>query len=149
MPRHGRNDEPKEARRGGSMRNGREFLRISTLAGAGLFFYKASERTAFPFAQSPVNLRKFVIWLPGLGPASANEIGQYLPVASPDTSTYPGTDHLHEAARQAVWASRFVVLFFGPVGAGYGLRQGPPRHNLSVDFTRRSASDRQTVSALA
>ncbi len=38
-------------------------------------------------------LRKFVDGLPGLGPTQANNLGQYIPVATPDTTTYPGSDY--------------------------------------------------------
>jgi FtsP/CotA-like multicopper oxidase with cupredoxin domain len=38
-------------------------------------------------------IRKFVDSLPGLGPAGANNLGQYLPVAVPDITTYPGSDY--------------------------------------------------------
>ena len=38
-------------------------------------------------------IRKFVDSLPGLGPQNANDLGQYLPVATPDTSTYQGCDY--------------------------------------------------------
>ncbi len=38
-------------------------------------------------------IRKFVDSLPGLGAAGANDLGQYIPVATPDTSTYPGCDY--------------------------------------------------------
>jgi FtsP/CotA-like multicopper oxidase with cupredoxin domain len=38
-------------------------------------------------------IRKFVDSLPGLGAANANNLGQYIPVATPDTSTYPGSDY--------------------------------------------------------
>ena len=38
-------------------------------------------------------LRKFVDELPGLGAGAANNLGQYIPVAVPDTTTYPGTDY--------------------------------------------------------
>ncbi|MBK8900108.1 MAG: multicopper oxidase domain-containing protein [Anaerolineaceae bacterium] len=38
-------------------------------------------------------MRKFVNELPGLGAAAANNLGQYIPVAVPDTTTYPGTDY--------------------------------------------------------
>jgi FtsP/CotA-like multicopper oxidase with cupredoxin domain len=34
-------------------------------------------------------VRKFVDSLPGLGAANANNLGQYIPVAVPDTTTYP------------------------------------------------------------
>ncbi len=38
------------------------------------------------WAFSP-NVRKFVDKLPGLGAANANNLGQYIPVATPDTTT--------------------------------------------------------------
>jgi len=38
-------------------------------------------------------IRKFVDTLPRLTPAGANNLGQYLPVAKPDTTTYPGADY--------------------------------------------------------
>ena len=44
------------------------------------------------WANSPP-LRKFVDGLPGLTSAATNSIGQYIPVANPDTATYPGSDY--------------------------------------------------------
>ncbi len=38
-------------------------------------------------------LRKFVDTLPGLGPAGANNLGQYIPVAVKDTTTYAGSEY--------------------------------------------------------
>ena len=38
-------------------------------------------------------IRKFVDTLPGLTEAGANNLGQYIPVAEPDTTTFPGTDY--------------------------------------------------------
>lgn len=38
-------------------------------------------------------IRKFVDSLPGLDPAGVNNLGQYMPVAVPDTTTYPGSDY--------------------------------------------------------
>ncbi len=38
-------------------------------------------------------MRKFVDTLPGLGAGTANNLGQYLPVAVPDQTTFPGTDY--------------------------------------------------------
>ncbi len=37
-------------------------------------------------------IRKFITRLPGLGPNNANELGQYIPVAVPDTTTFKGCD---------------------------------------------------------
>ena len=50
------------------------------------------------WANSP-NLRKFVDKLPGLGAANKNGLGQYIPVATPDTVTYPGSDYYEIALR--------------------------------------------------
>jgi FtsP/CotA-like multicopper oxidase with cupredoxin domain len=38
-------------------------------------------------------IKKFVDSLPGLGPAGASTLGQYMVIASPDNSTYPGCDY--------------------------------------------------------
>ncbi|MBK9055335.1 MAG: multicopper oxidase domain-containing protein [Chloroflexi bacterium] len=38
-------------------------------------------------------IRKFVDGLPGVGPSGANNLGQYIPVAQSDTTTYPGSDY--------------------------------------------------------
>ncbi len=38
-------------------------------------------------------LNKFVDKVAGLGPAGANALGQYIPIAVPDTTTYPGSDY--------------------------------------------------------
>ncbi|NHC41191.1 multicopper oxidase domain-containing protein [Bacillus sp. MM2020_1] len=38
-------------------------------------------------------IRKFVDSLPGLGIENKNNLGQYIPVAVPDTTTYPGSDY--------------------------------------------------------
>jgi len=55
----------------------RRFMQLT----AGTAAYLAFNRRAWPFAQSPTNIRKFVTNLPGLGPAGANQIGQYIPLA--------------------------------------------------------------------
>lgn len=52
----------------------------------------AVDVTKANFANSP-NLRKFVDALPGLGWANRNALGQYIPVAKADTTTYPGSDY--------------------------------------------------------
>ena len=38
-------------------------------------------------------IRKFVDSLPGLGPTAANNLAQSIPVAVPDTTTFPGADY--------------------------------------------------------
>jgi hypothetical protein len=45
---------------------------------------------AWPFAQSPTSLRKFVTSLPGLGASAQNEIGQYIPLATKRTINFAG-----------------------------------------------------------
>lgn len=45
-------------------------------------------------------LRKFVDSLPGIGPDNANNLGQYLSIAKPDTKTYPGSDYYEIELRQ-------------------------------------------------
>jgi len=51
------------------------------------------------WTNSPI-IRKFVDLLPGVGPAGANNLGQYIPVAVPDTTTYPGCDYYELQLRQ-------------------------------------------------
>ena len=45
-------------------------------------------------------LKKFVDTLAGDGAAEANNMGQYIPIAVPDTHTYPGTDYYEIALVQ-------------------------------------------------
>jgi FtsP/CotA-like multicopper oxidase with cupredoxin domain len=45
-------------------------------------------------------IKKFIDTLPGLGPNAANNYGAYIPVAVPDTTTYPGTDYYEIAVVQ-------------------------------------------------
>lgn len=45
-------------------------------------------------------LRKFVDTLPGLNAAGVNNLGQFIPVATPDTITYPGSDYYEISIRQ-------------------------------------------------
>ena len=71
--------------------NRRDFLKKAALAGAGAAFYQTlGKRRAWAFAQSPTNLRKFVVSLPGLGPSAKNEIGQYIPLATKQSVHFAG-----------------------------------------------------------
>ncbi|MCX5852470.1 MAG: hypothetical protein NT072_10535 [Deltaproteobacteria bacterium] len=45
-------------------------------------------------------IKKFVDSLPGLGPNNANNLGQYIPVANPDTLAYPGSDYYEIAVQE-------------------------------------------------
>jgi spore coat protein A len=67
----------------------RQLLKTGAAAGAaaGLTW---GIRRAYPFAQSPTNIRKFVTNLPGLGPSGANQIGQYLPLATKSSQSFAG-----------------------------------------------------------
>ncbi|MFZ2447059.1 MAG: hypothetical protein WAW37_11930 [Syntrophobacteraceae bacterium] len=51
------------------------------------------------WANSPP-LNKFVNRLPRLGPDGANDLGQYLPIATPDTATIPGSDYYEIGLRE-------------------------------------------------
>ena len=42
---------------------------------------------------TPGGIKKFQDTLPGLGEAGKNNLGQYIPVAKPDTKTFPGADY--------------------------------------------------------
>ncbi|MEV4757605.1 hypothetical protein AB0J86_21175 [Micromonospora sp. NPDC049559] len=50
--------------------------------------------------QRGTGIRKFVDSLPGLGPAGTNDLGNHLPVAVPDTVTYPGSDYYEIALEE-------------------------------------------------
>ncbi|HET9656127.1 MAG TPA: hypothetical protein VFP72_12280 [Kineosporiaceae bacterium] len=45
-------------------------------------------------------IRKFVDSLPGLGAANKNDLGQYIPIAQPNTTAFPGSDYYVIAVRQ-------------------------------------------------
>ncbi len=72
----------------------RKFLKMA--AGAGVAAGASSMipwkfgALAYAFVQSPANIRKFVTTLPGLGPSGANNIGQYIPLASKHTIKFAG-----------------------------------------------------------
>ncbi|MCX5654006.1 MAG: fibronectin type III domain-containing protein [Planctomycetota bacterium] len=53
------------------------------------------------YTNSPI-LRKFVDSLPGLGPTNANNLGQYIPIATPDTITYANCDYYE------IWAVEYT-----------------------------------------
>ncbi|HET9908304.1 MAG TPA: fibronectin type III domain-containing protein [Anaerolineales bacterium] len=54
---------------------------------SGIFVKRAGSGYLIP------GMRKFVDTLPGLGAGAANNLGQYIPVAVPDTTSYPGSDY--------------------------------------------------------
>src|SRR5215469_16635025 len=61
----------------------RSFLKMAALASGGALVLP---RLAWPFAQSPTRIRKFIVPLQGLGPTG-------IPVATPDTKSFPGEDY--------------------------------------------------------
>lgn len=70
--------------------NRRQFIRRSVLAGAGCSLLP---RLGWAFSQSPLGIKKFITPLTGLGPTG-------IPVLTPDTKKYPGTDYYEIIARQ-------------------------------------------------
>lgn len=80
----------------------RNFLKTTAMAGAAAALYRTfGAQRAWAFAQSPTNIRKFITTLPGLGPSGANNIGQYLPLATKTTLlSFPGTDVYNVGAKQ-------------------------------------------------
>ncbi|WP_146182807.1 choice-of-anchor D domain-containing protein [Limnohabitans sp. Jir72] len=51
------------------------------------------------FSVSPP-LKKFVDAMPGVGSSNKNGLGQYIPLAQPDTSTFPGNDYYEIGLKQ-------------------------------------------------
>jgi FtsP/CotA-like multicopper oxidase with cupredoxin domain len=60
--------------------------------GAGQCLAQTPDYTKPNYANSPP-LHKFVDSLPGLGAGRANNLGQYIPIAAPDTTAFPGSDY--------------------------------------------------------
>ncbi len=85
-------------------------------------------------------IRKFVDRLPGLGAAAANGLGQYIPVAVPDTITYPGSDYYEIAVREYTEKLHsdlpptrlrgYVQLNLGTDGSGRNSVRPAPIHYL-------------------
>ena len=71
-------------------------LALGNTGPAGVTFYANSPSGPSPIPGRPTTgtaLRKFVDALPGLGPTNANLLGQYIPVATKNTTSYPGSDY--------------------------------------------------------
>ncbi len=69
-----------------------ETLSQPATEGAGFLTTPDYFGTTPNYANSPI-IRKFVDSLPGIGAGNANNLGQYIPVAIKDTTTYPGSDY--------------------------------------------------------
>jgi spore coat protein A len=68
----------------------RQFLKYSAVAGAAASLpLSLGVHKTYAFSQSPT-IRKFVTTLPGLGPTGANNIGQYIPLATKHTVPFAG-----------------------------------------------------------
>ena len=83
--------------------NRRDFLKKAAFAAAAAALSQTlGKGRAWAFAQSPTNLRKFAVSLPGLGPSAKNEIGQYIPLATKHTIKFAGraTDLYNVAVTQ-------------------------------------------------
>ncbi len=83
-------------------------------------------------------IKKFVDTLAGLGPDAANNLGQYIPVAVPDTSTYPGSDYYEIAVvqyRQKFSSQLPATLLRGYVQLSTGVVPGKqvPLSNVNLD----------------
>ena len=70
------------------------------MPGAAPRYFSHPNYANSPHAAVSGGIRKFVDGLPGLGAANANNLGQYIPVAVPDTITYPGSDYYEIAVVQ-------------------------------------------------
>ena len=74
----------------------RTFLKTTAITGAGVLVLRGR---AWPFDQSPTNITKYVVTLPGLGPGGANNLGNYIQVLS-NLTPNTGTDNYQIVARQ-------------------------------------------------
>ena len=88
-------------------------------------------------------IRKFVDALPGLGRAGINDLGQYIPVAVPDTSTFPGSDYYEIALVQ--YKEKFSKDLPATTVRGYVQIERRPtrcRASTSPSPTRTAASSK-------
>jgi FtsP/CotA-like multicopper oxidase with cupredoxin domain len=76
------------------------------------------------YAYSP-NIRKFIDSLPGLGAANANNLGQYIPIAVPDRTTYPGSDYYEIGLSQYQRQMHSDLPAAGTKLRGYYQKNGP------------------------
>jgi len=74
----------------------RTFLKTTAITGAGVLVLRGR---AWPFDQSPTNITKYAVTLPGLGPGGANNLGNYIQVLS-NLTPNTGTDNYQIVARQ-------------------------------------------------
>ena len=89
-------------------------------------------------------IKKFVDTLPGQGESQANDLGQYIPVAQPDTTTYPGTDYYEIAVvqyREKMHRDLPATLLRGYVQLATSVVPGKhlPLGNANLDPTKPAA----------
>jgi len=133
------------------MINRRQFVQRTAMVGAGTLLLRGR---AWPFDQSPTNITKFAVTLPGLGPGGANNIGNYIPVLTPILSSnysivakqYSQQVHPNLSpttffgyADATTFDSRYLGgLIVAKRGAPVNLKVTnllPPQHILPVDTT--------------
>jgi len=105
--------------------------------------------TTANWANSPP-LAKFVDTLPRLGSGNANNLGQFLFVGKPDTTTYPGSDYYeidlveyHEQMHSDLPASGTLLRGYVQVSSGTNLSTGtlPSQNKCGSDQHSCSAAD--------
>jgi len=105
--------------------------------------------TTANWANSPP-LAKFVDTLPGLGSAKANNLGQYLSVAKPDITTYPGSDYYEielvefkQRMHSDLPAPGTLLRGYRQVNRGTNISAGtlPSQNKCGVDQHTCSAAD--------
>jgi FtsP/CotA-like multicopper oxidase with cupredoxin domain len=96
---------------------------------AGAAGYNPALNYCIPnFSVSPP-LRKFKDALPGLNSANKNGNGQYIPVAVPDKSTFPGTDYYEIGLKQYNEQMHSDLPSTGSKLRGYYQKNGPDKTN--------------------
>jgi FtsP/CotA-like multicopper oxidase with cupredoxin domain/regulation of enolase protein 1 (concanavalin A-like superfamily) len=90
----------------------------------GIGFNPVVDYTKPNFAQSP-NIRKFIDSLPGLGAANQNNLKQYIPVAVPDKTSYPGSDYYELGLKQFNQQMNSDLPPSGTALRGYYQKNGP------------------------
>src|ERR1700756_2997004 len=78
------------------MVNRRQFVKGAAMVGTGALLLRTR---AWPFDQSPTNITKYAVTLPGLGPGGANNLGNYIQVLS-NLTPNTGTDNFQIVAKQ-------------------------------------------------
>jgi hypothetical protein len=79
-------------------------------------------------------IRKFVTKLPGLTAAGQNEIGQYIPVATPDTGRFTGSDYYEIGLTQYQKRMHLDLPAAGTLLRGYVQVNGPTGFDPSQQY---------------